>query len=82
MVHRLAVLGCIAGGLSGCIEDPFALPPASCEDRRGFYADTDDDGIGDPGGEVWVTCEDPGEGWTDVPPPGQDTDDTDTDGGS
>jgi len=70
---------CIVGLalLPACVENPFETIEAPCEERGGWYADTDGDGVGDPGSDLWVTCDDPGEGWTDVPPP--HTDDTDTD---
>ena len=64
--------------LGACLDNPLDRPEPPCDDRGAWWSDTDSDGVGDPGAEVWVTCEDPGAGWTDVPP-ADDTDAPDTD---
>jgi hypothetical protein len=53
--------------LAGCeLDTPFNTPEPPCDERAAWWPDVDGDGAADSD-EVWVTCEDPGEGWTDEP---------------
>ena len=56
------------------IDTPFDVAVAPCDARRVWYPDADGDGLGEDG-EIYVSCKDPGQGWTETPPPS----DTDTD---
>ena len=71
------MLGLALVCLVGCeIEGPFSQPEAPCETRSAWWPDADGDGEADSD-EVYVTCDDPGDGWTDSP---WVEPDTDTDG--
>jgi len=65
----IILLGCAAVACDG--ESPFATPQAPCESRTAWWPDEDGDGEAEPG-EVLISCEDPGDGWVDEPPPDTD----------
>lgn len=74
MRHAPAVLGLALVALAGCeIEGPFNTPDPPCDERSAWWPDEDGDGEPDTD-EVYVTCDDPGEGWTDTPWVSPDTD--------
>ena len=60
--------------LVGCeLDGPFSEPTAPCYERSEWWPDQDGDGEPDSD-QVYVTCDDPGEGWTDTPWVDPDTD--------
>lgn len=75
-MHRLLLFATLAA--TSCIPAPFERPDEGCDERGTWWTDTDGDGLGDAAGDVRIGCEDPGDGWTDVPPV-EDTDTDDTD---
>jgi hypothetical protein len=76
-LRGLAAALVLPAGACDRIRELLEPPPPNCEERTAFYPDPDGDGVGGEGA-VYLGCEAP-PGWTDLPPPGEDTDPADTD---